>query len=575
MTLLDEQLEGLKSSTIMLVDDESTTVEVLEAFLEGEGYTQLVTVTDSRRAIETLVTEGADVLLLDLHMPHVDGFEILQRIRGDEKLRHIPVIMLTAATDAETKLKALELGATDFLNKPVDPSELALRLRNTLGAKAYQDRLTYYDGVTGLANRRLFLERCDRALQRAAGKRVRCGVLHIHLDKFNRLNDTLGHQIGDALLKAVARRLSAIARPSDCGGDARSVGAQLLARVGGDEFALFIPGLASKVEAGEVAQRILAGLTKPYRSRTRELFLASKVGIALFPDHGMQTETLLRQARMCNAKRSAINGYSIFDSGLEEESQKRLKFETDIRNAVAGGEMVLHYQPKVDVGTGEITGVEALMRWQHPELGLVEPGEFIPIAEEMHLIDELGRWAILEACRQARAWQEAGLPPIIVSINVSAQQLGHGDFVETLRSALEDSGVDPGFLLLELTESELMGDPEATAQILQRIAKMNLSISIDDFGTGYSALSYLRQFPVDELKIDRSFVQALPDDVDTAAIVAAIVAMAHSLGLSVVAEGVETAQQLKLLRTIGCDEYQGFLFSKAVPPGRLPALLQP
>ena len=317
--------------------------------------------------------------------------------------------MLSAATDAETKLKALELGATDFLSKPVDPSELALRLRNTLGAKAYQDRLTYYDGVTGLANRRLFLERSERALQRAADEQDRCGVLHIHLDGFNRINDTVGHQFGESLLRAIARRLSAVARPGGGEGDPPGLRAQLLSRLGGDEFALFVPGLASSQEAVEVALQILASLEQPYRTKTQEIFVASKVGIALFPDHATQVETLLRQARMCNASRSAPNGYSVFDSSLERESKKRLRLEIDIRNALARGEMVLHYEPKVNVADGEVSGVEALMRWQHPELGLVAPDEFIPIAEEMRMTADLGFWAIHEACRQGRAWQDAGL----------------------------------------------------------------------------------------------------------------------------------------------------------------------
>lgn len=571
---LDEQLESLKSATILLVDDEPTTVEILQVFLEGEGYTQLITVTDSRQAVATLVNEAADVLLLDLHMPHLDGFEILKQIRSDEKLKQLPVIMLTAATDSDTKLEALELGVTDFLSKPVDPSELALRLQNTLAAKAYQDRATYYDGVTGLANRRLFLERSDRALRRAHAERARCGILHVQLNAFNRINDSLGHQIGDALLKAVARRLSAVARPTEAAEGTRGIGAPLVSRVGGDEFVIFVPGLATEADASALAQRILESLMQPYRSRTRELFLASRVGIALFPEHGSQVETLLRKARMCNAKRSASNGHSIFDSALEAESRKRFKLETDIRNAAARGELVLHYQPRVDVGSGQVTGVEALMRWQHPELGLVPPSEFVPIAEEMHIIDDLGRWVIDAACRQARAWQDAGLAPIIVSANVSSQQLSHGDLVQTLRSALDESGLDPGFLLLELTEAELMGDPEATVKTLEQIAEMNLSISVDDFGTGYSALSYLKQFPVDELKLDRSFVQSLPEDTSAAAIVRAIIAMAHSLGLSVVAEGVETNEQLSLLRTFGCDEYQGFLFSEALPAEQLAALLR-
>jgi diguanylate cyclase (GGDEF)-like protein len=565
-----EQLEGLKGSTIMLVDDEPTTIETLKIFLEGEGYSNFVTISDPRTVLQRLASEDIDVVVLDLHMPHVGGFEVLEAIRSHPKLSYIPVIMLTSATDAATKLEALELGATDFLSKPVDPSELALRLRNTLAAKAYQDRLSHYDGVTGLPSANRFIERTDRAL--ATSQRAGSAVLHIQLIGFQRLNDALGYGFGDALLRAAANRLGKFVRSDDFAGPRE--GQPMLARVGRDEFALFVPGLADRRQAEAMAERLLATFAPPFRARTRDVPLKLGIGISLSPDAVGSAELLLRQARICSSSRSEAQGCTVYDAAFGAQMARRMKLEHALRHAIERSELLLEYQPKVDVGSNQILGAEALIRWKHPTMGRIPPNDFIPLAEEIGFIDQIGEWALREACLQGQRWQRAGLPAITLSVNVSAIQFASGQLVPTVRSALKESGLDPGFLVLELTEGTLIKDSEAAAEILNEIASMNVSVSVDDFGTGYSALSHLSRLPLDELKIDRSFVQGIPEDRKRSAIVRAIVALAHSLGLGVVAEGVETREQLAYLRKLGCDQYQGYLYSPAVPPERWPELIR-
>jgi len=562
---LDGQLEDLTASTVMVVDDEPTIIDVLETFLEGEGYTNLVTTTDSRRALPLLSTKSVDLVLLDLNMPHVDGFEILESIRSNDELKHTPVIILTSDTSSETKLKALELGATDFLGKPVDPSELALRLRNTLAAKAYRDRLAYYDVVTGLPNRIAFVERTERALRRARHDSRLCAVLHISLGQFERINDTLGHHVGDELLRTLARRLENCVRSSDVVGVTPSQGRRALSRVGGGEFALFLPAAGSAEFVANVARRVVASVEEPFNLQGEDLFVTCSVGIALAPEDGDDPQTLLRHARMANGKQDSPNDFAFYSKAVNVDSLARLSLENQLRRALDRGEMVLHYQPQLDIRSGRIIGTEALMRWQHPDLGLVPPDRFIPIAEETGVISDLGGWAIHEACRQNKAWQDAGLAPIRVSVNVSTQQFQRGDLMRTVRTALRDSGMDATLLVLELTEGMIMPNPNEAAEMLQEMKTMNLNVSVDDFGTGYSALSYLQRFPLSELKIDRSFVQGIPQDLDGVAIVSAIIAMARSLGLRLVAEGVETKEQLEFLRRRGCDEFQGFLFSRPLP----------
>ncbi len=565
------------SSTIMIVDDEPTTIEILEMFLQGEGYENFVTTTESPKAVALAKQERPDVLLLDLMMPEVGGLDVLRAIRNDDELKRLPVIILTSSTEPETKLQALELGATDLLAKPVDPSELALRLKNTLTAKVYQDRLAYYDRLTGLPNRRLFMDRLERTLLRAKSRSIDCALLHIDLDRFKQINDALGHSVGDALLQAVADRLEGSIRPTDFLGVPGIPNVDNpLARVGGDEFSVLLPGVGAFERAAGVARRIHTGLAEPFHLDEHDLYVTSSIGIALFPADGADVETLLANANiaMSHAKKRGRNGFQFYDPSQNSESVESLGLENQLRRAIERKQLRLHYQPKVDIETGRIIGAEALMRWEHPELGFVDPDRFIPIAEEVGLITSLGEWALRTACQQNQAWQNAGLPPISIAVNVSGKQFQNERFVETIRSALEGSRMDAKHLVLELTESVIVENPVETAKMLEAIKAMGARTSVDDFGTGHSSLSSLKRFPIDELKIDRSFVQNVPQDEDDAAIANAIILIGHTLGLTVVAEGVETAEQLAFLKDRLCDTYQGYLRSEPVPAEDFERLLR-
>jgi len=554
-------------STIMMVDDEPIILETLQMFLEDAGYGNFITTTEPKKALNMVVLKKPDVVLLDVMMPEITGLEILEQMRSKEALRHIPTIILTSATDPETKLKALELGATDFLAKPVDPSELALRLRNTLAAKAYQDRLLYYDGLTGLPNRRLFTKRLNDALVRAKHDAKACAVLHIDLDRFKQINDTLGQNFGDSLLKAVSARLVECVRYSDLVGRPGSEEEEAeLSRFGGDEFTLFIPNVERLENATLVARRILKAIAEPFRVNARELFITASIGIAVCPTDGDSVDMLLKHAAVAvsHAKERGRNTYQYYAKDLNTRSVERLTTENHLRKALSNRELFLVFQPKTEVRTGRIIGAEALLRWKHPKLGMVPPDEFIPMAEEMDLIVPFGEWVIYAVCTLTKRWQSQ-IDPICVSVNVSSRQFHKSDrLMLTVRNALETTGLTGKYLGLELTESMLMENPEEIARTLKIIKQMGVKISIDDFGTGFSSFSNLKRYPLDELKIDRSFMNDIPNNTDDAAIVGAIIAMAHGLGMGVVAEGIERQEQLDFLRDRDCDEYQGYLLSKPI-----------
>ena len=554
-------------STIMMVDDEPIILETLQMFLEDAGYDNFITTTDPKKALNMVVLKKPDVVLLDVMMPEITGLDILQKMRSKEALKHIPTIILTSATDPETKLRALELGATDFLAKPVDPSELALRLRNTLAAKAYQDRLLYYDGLTGLPNRRLFTRRLNDALVRAKRDVKACAVLHIDLDRFKQINDTLGQNFGDTLLKAVSARLVDCVRYSDLVGRPGNEEEETeLSRFGGDEFTLFIPNVDRLENATLVARRILKAMADPFRVNARELFITASIGIAVCPTDGDSVDTLLKNAAVAvsHAKERGRNTYQYYAKKLNTRSVERLTMENHLRKALENRELFLAFQPKSEVKTGRIIGAEALLRWKHPKLGVVPPNEFIPMAEEMDLIVPFGEWAMYAVCTLSKRWQSQ-IDPVRVSVNVSSRQFQKSDrLMLTVRSALESTGLEGKYLALELTESMLMENPEEIARTLKTIKEMGVKISIDDFGTGFSSFSNLRRYPLDELKVDRSFLKDIPNNTDDAAIVGAIIAMAHGLGMGVVAEGIERQEQLDFLCDCDCDEYQGFLLSKPI-----------
>lgn len=568
-------LQTLKNARIMIVDDEPIMLDVLQVFLEDAGYSHFLTTEDSTQALDMLLKQRPDVLLMDLIMPGKSGFELLAEIRSEPLLRYLPVIVLTAASDSDTKLQALELGATDFLAKPVDPSELSLRLRNALAFKAYQDQLAYNDALTGLPNRQLFLERLAWTLRLARRHDKQCALLQIGLDRFKQINDSLGHKMGDEVLKAVARRLAGALRDSDTVGTlGKHENAVSLSRLAGDEFMVLVSEIGNADDVSIIARRLLDALQTPLMLDRQELFITGSVGIVLFPQDGLQDADLLTHVglAMAQAKLCGRNTYAFYSPETNARSFERLGLETALRKSIAKNELELYYQPKVEIATGRIVGAEALLRWNHAELGAVSPARFIPLAEETGLILPLGETVLRRACADAVKWQQNGCD-LSVSVNVSSLQFRRGDMPAIIQSALQASGLSAAHLMIELTESLLMENAQANIDMLRAIKALGVRLSMDDFGTGYSSLSYLKLFPLDEIKIDQIFVRDLPDDTGNAAIVGAVIAMAHGLGLSVTAEGVETPAQMNFLKTHGCEQFQGYLFSKAIPVQAFTALL--
>ena len=557
----------LSDVTIMMVDDEPMMTDVAQAYLEDAGYTRFVAVHEPLQAMETARAQRPGLILLDLMMPELNGFDLLRLIRLDERLRYTPVIVLTAASDPASKLRALELGATEFLSKPVDASELKIRVRNSLAFKVYQDRLANDDPLTVLPNRRVFVEQLKAGLVRARYSHGTLALLHLNLDRFRQINDTLGHGTGDLLLVAVAERLRQTTRSTHSLLGQRLGDAPFLARLGGDEFALLMPDIPSPEAASRVARQVLDALSRSFHVDGQDVYLTPSIGISIFPDDGADDASLLRTAgvAMQHVKASGRNGVEFYSEKINTVSVERLLLETQLRGAIERGELVLHYQPKVDLRTGHIVGAEALLRWQHPTLGLVAPGRFIPIAEECGLIVEIGEWVIQRACAQLAQWRAEHRLAVRVAVNVARHSVVSGTLLDTTRDALQRHRVPARQLILELTESMLMDRVETTAAKLHALRALGVELSIDDFGTGYSSMSYLKQFPVQELKIDRSFVKGTPDDRTDTAIVRALVVLGHSLGMRVVAEGVETEEQRVAMQTLRCDCYQGFLCSPALP----------
>ena len=563
----------LSGSLVMMVDDEPLMLEMVQSFLEEAGYRSFVTTSEPTEAMGLMLLRRPDVLLLDLTMPGISGFDILAQVRAHEELRYTPVIVLTAESGPEAKLRALELGATDFLTKPVDSSELQLRLRNALAFKAYQDRLSDFDALTGLPNRSTFLSELTAAMASGTHASRGCALLHVDLDRFKQINDTLGHRTGDRLLCAVAQLLERTlfsAEATGWPGNRETEFKVILARLGGNSFAALLPNLHNlrKVDtAGSIARRLLGALAEPFQVDGHELFMTCSIGIAVAPGDGKEAETMLKHAEMAmyQAKKRGRNTCEFFSGEMNAHALERLTLENQLRRAVERNEFVLFYQPKVDIASRRITGAEALVRWKHPELGIVPPVKFIPIAEETGLIVEIGQWVLRQACAQAKAWRQEGLPPLSISVNVSGAQFKQRKVWHAVRGALAHSGLAADQLVLELTESMLMENASESIEMLYELKEMGCKLSVDDFGTGYSSLTYLTQFPLDELKIDRSFVMGLPTERDSIAIVGAIIALASELNLKVVAEGVETKDQLQFLQSRRCAEYQGYLCSRPAP----------
>jgi diguanylate cyclase (GGDEF)-like protein/PAS domain S-box-containing protein len=443
-------------------------------------------------------------------------------------------------------------------------AETNLRLQEEVAERQQAEErvmhLANHDALTGLPNRRLLIDRLGQALALAHRENHQVAVLFMDLDRFKTINDSLGHMTGDALLQNVARRLSETLREGDT-----------VSRLGGDEFVVVLPSLDQPKAAEKVALKLVDALAPPIDLGGQEFRVSASIGISLFPEDGRDTETLLRNAdsAMYHAKDMGRNNYQFFMEQMNVAAAERLRLENDLHRALERREFELHFQPRVSVASGLACGIEALIRWRHPGRGLVLPEHFIPVAEDTGLIVPIGEWVINEACRQGTAWSAAGLPKLPVAVNLSPRQFRQSNLVDTVARALDRHGWPCKLLELEITEGVLMQQTSDTLKTLEALNRLGVGLAIDDFGTGYSSLSYLKRFPVDFLKIDQSFVRDIAVDPDDATIVTAIIGLAHSLGLTVVAEGVENASQLDFIREAGCDEAQGYHIGRPMPAGQL------
>ena len=580
------------SETILVVDDQPENLSVIGESLQQAGYAVRVANSGEAALLYAARPPVPDLILLDIMMPAMDGYEVLQRLRANEATRRIPVVFLTALDEAADVVRGLQLGAADYLSKPMPPEILIARVRTQIEAararawlhdrnaqleaeiarrmadiRKYMEQLerkSNFDELTGLPNRNLLNDRLAQALARARKGDQPLAVMTLNLDRMSGINDSLGRDTGDAVLREVSRRLGQ-----------RESRFDTLARTDGDEFALVAENCTDE-SASRLARELLALLEPAFDIEGHQLHLSASVGIAMFPKDGDSHDVLLRNASaaVIKAKNTGGNGISFYTPAMNARSLERLETEHDLRRAIEQGQLILHYQPQLNLHTGEIVGTEALVRWQHPERGLVMPGDFIPLAEQCGLILPLGEWVLRTACAQNKAWQDAGLTPITVCVNLSARQFMAQDVVALAGTILKETGLAPAYLELELTESAVMADAEAFISATHELKNLAVTMSIDDFGTGYSSLSYLRRFAIDRLKIDQSFVSELTHEPNSAAIAQAIISLAHTLRLSVIAEGVETEGQLNFLRSQGCDEMQGFYFSRPVPAPAFEQLLR-
>ena len=671
---------------LVLVADDDPVMRLLMLEMLNQVGLDMIAAEDGVKALACYQAMAPDLVLLDVEMPGMDGFAVCREIRKLDKQPGAPVIMVTGGDELEAVTHAYEVGATDFVSKPINwpilghrvlyvlrasdaiarlriadahnravlaaipdtffrmskdgyyldyepghqesgaspcvgrhlrdvlPADIAERLMEEMQltlstqqvrAVDYQlehahsarhfearlvstgpdevlglvrdiserkrteeqiRRLAYCDSLTGIPNRQAFLETLESELAHSRKANKKFAVLFMDLDSFKRINDTLGHNVGDHLLKVVSERLRETIRPSDLVSRTELNGNNL-ARLGGDEFTILIPDLERVENALNVAHRVKEAMRRPFLLDAHEIFVTASIGISLYPEDGEDCNSLLKYAdtAMYHAKNCGKNNAKLYSSSLTMQIMSHVKLEVGLRKALQNDELYLLYQPQIDVASSRIVGVEALVRWRHPERGIVSPTEFIPLAEETGLIVPIGEWVLRTACQQATAWQLNGKQPIRIAVNLSAKQFKDENLTQIVLSALHDTGLPAHLLELELTEGTLMDDARATMVTLEQLRGIGVYLSIDDFGTGYSSMNYLKRFDVRALKIDKSFISGLPQDSENAAITRAIIAMAHGLKMAVVAEGVETDEQLVLLEQYGCDMVQGYYLGHPAP----------
>lgn len=695
------------TTKILIIDDDPIIRLLAVEKLAEEGF-HVIEAEDAATGVQRILEEKPDLVLLDVILPDMDGYQVCQHLRSVPSVQHLPIIMLTGLDDTSSIVQAYDHGATDFFAKPINWKLLGYRIRYILRAsrtveqlahsesalanaqrlahlgswewrphtnttqrsdeyyriygmhkdslatsmfailpqvhaedqerikavleaaasvgQAYQHEfrilspqtglrvvheqarifrnddgkvsyiegitqditelvdaqqrirnLAYYDNLTGLANRQLFRELLLHELQRAQRQDKQCALLFIDLDRFKRINDTLGHDVGDMVLQIVGNRINTCIRSSDIAALHQSTSGknEQVARLGGDEFTVVLTDIGQPEDAALAARRILEAISLPIQIGTQEVIVSASIGIALGPQDGYDVESLLKNAdlAMYSVKDKGRNSYHFFDHTMNETVLNKFALENDLRKAIEQNQLELYFQPKINPMTGVIVGAEVLLRWKHPHRGMISPVVFIPVAEESGFIVELGVWVLNRACEINRSWQNRGMPSVPLAINLSAANFRHPDLLPGIRKTLADLQLDPDFLVIELTEGVLMNDVEESIATLQALKDMGIYLSVDDFGTGYSSLNYLKRFPLDELKIDRSFVKDIITDTNDAAITAAIIGLAQNLKLSVVAEGVETTEQADFLLRRGCNTMQGFLFAKPMPQNEFEDLL--
>jgi diguanylate cyclase (GGDEF)-like protein len=586
-------------NNILVVDDIPDNLRVLSAFLSDHGY-RVRCVKSGTMALITVNKEPPDLILLDVKMPEMDGYEVCIQLKANDSTKDIPVIFLSAFDDAIDKVKAFSVGGVDYITKPFQIEEVVVRIQHQLALqtakaeiehlnieleskvkdrtvqlkevieqlqqevnlhKETQQKLFYqalHDALTGLPNRTLFGEHLQKALQRShRNKNNLFAVLFIDLDRFKIINDNWGHAVGDRLLIAISRILKECSRKVDT-----------VARLSGDEFTILLEDLNDFQDAIVVAERLLDKLTAPIELNGQKVFSGASIGIVFSTPNYQNSLEILRDAdiAMYRAKSLGKGRYAVFDREMLDRTLEISQIETDLRLAIERQEFILYYQPIVSLKTNKITAFEALLRWQHPDKGIIYPSTFIEIAEENGSIVPIGEWVMQTACRQLYAWKKqfATVQSLHISINLSGRQIKQFDFVDRLKQTLVDTGLNGSHLRLELTETMLFDRSEKTIDLLSKIKEHKVQLSVDDFGTGYSSLSYLHRFPIDALKIDRSFVSAINTEGRNSNIVKTIITLAHTLGIKAIAEGVETKEQLNCLRQLDCDEVQGYLFSKPI-----------
>lgn len=572
----DKKLRSNNPPLIQVVDDDLATRLLIRASLEKRGF-RVAEAENGLIALAEFTQLKPDAVLLDVIMPKLDGFDTCQAIRKFPEGEHLPILMVTGLDDIGSIDRAFEAGATDFITKPINIAILSHRIRYMLRAsEAFDDvidkqkqiqELAFFDHLTGLPNRNMFQQRLKMALAENGKEETLLAVLFMDIDRFKTINDTLGHHSGDLLLKSVADRINLCIRETDSfsrfkKGSSKSC----ISRQGGDEFTLMLPRLKAPEDAGQVARRINTQLAEPFKIDNHEIFISASIGISIFPIDGSDAEDLMKHAdlAMYHAKERGKNGFQFYKKELNIKAEERLTFENDVRKAVTNEEFTLYYQPQVFMEDGTISGAEALTRWEHARLGRVSPVEFIPAIEELGLIIPFTDWVIRQAVRQQSEWRNEGMPPIRIAVNISSRHFSEQKIPDKIAKIIQIYDMSANFLELELTESVLAEQNLETLSILKDLKGMGLSISVDDFGTGYSSLVYLKNFPIDIVKIDRLFIKDILTSKQDASIVKAIIAMAHSMEMKVVAEGIEKREQLELLREMGCDFGQGFLFSPAV-----------